>query len=129
MPFYEVIYENGEVSVAEYANDDEAVAAVTAQHERAKAGGKNGPQGVPASRVVKVLVYDVHPGSLYEDETLSSDEVQAQVKDLLKDKDVVNVPQLAEIVKSFTHPMRNPENPHDSRFRMDEDRELELGLA
>lgn len=127
--FYEIIYENGEVSVAEYDSDEAALSAVTEQHDRAKAGGKNGPQGIPASRIVRVLVYPVHPGSLYEDETLSKDEVEAQLKDVLRDQDVVNVPMLAEVVKSFAHPMVTPENPHDSRFKMEEDRELELELA
>ena len=43
--YYELIYENGEVSVANYDTDDVALEAIEEQHNRAKTGGKNGPQG------------------------------------------------------------------------------------
>lgn len=126
--FYEIIYENGEVSVAEYASDEEALTAVTEQHNRAKAGLKNGPQAGPASRVVKVLVYPNHPGT-YAGGGLSADEVQSSIKDLLKNIDVVDVQQLAMAVSGLNHPMVSPESPHDSRFKQPEERELETGLV
>lgn len=126
--FYEVIYENGEVSVAEYATDEEALKAVTEQHNRAKAGLKNGPQEAPASRITRVLVYPNHPGS-YSGGGLAADEVQSAIKDMLKGVDVVDVQQLGVAVSSLNHPMKDAENPHDSRFKQTEERELETGLV
>jgi len=122
--YYEIIYENGEVSVANYDTDEDALAAVTEQHNRAKAGGLNGPQGGPASRVVKVLVYSSHPGDYGTEGGMSTDEVNAGIKDLLKGVDVVNVQNLAAAVSALNHPMVTPESPHDSRFKMDSEREL-----
>lgn len=127
--FYEIIYENGEVSVASYDTDEEAIAAVTEQHNRAKAGGKNGPQEAPASRIVRVLVYANHPGDYGTNAGMSKDEVSASIKDLLKDIDVVDVQHLAASVSNLNHPMQTPETPHDTRFKQPEDRELELELT
>lgn len=124
--FYEIIYENGEVSVASYDSDEEALRAVTEQHNRAKSGQKNGPQEAPASRVVKVLAYNTHPGAYNPDGTLSADEVQAALKDMLKGVDVVNLAQLGVAITNLAHPMQDAESPHDSRFRMKESKELDL---
>ena len=126
--FYEIIYENGDVSVANYDTDEEALAAVTEQHTRAKEGKKNGPQDGPASRVTKVLVYANHPGD-YAGGGMAADEVQASIKDLLKNIDVVNVQELATAVSALNHPMQDAAGPHDSRFKQEEDRELETGLV
>ena len=122
--YYEIIYENGEVSVANYDTDEDALAAVTEQHNRAKAGLLNGPQGGPASRVTKVLVYSAHPGDYGTEGGMSTDEVNAGIKDILKGVDVVDVQQLAQAVSALNHPMVTPASPHDSRFKMQEDREL-----
>lgn len=127
--YYEIIYENGEVSVANYDSDEDALAAVTEQHDRAKAGGLNGPQGGPASRIVKVLVYSSHPGDYGTEGGMAADEVKSSVTALLKGVDVVDVQQLAMNVSALNHPMVTPETPHDSRFKMQEDRELETGLS
>lgn len=125
MAFYEIIYENGEVSVANYDTDEQALAAVTEQHNRAKAGGKNGPQEAPASRITRVLVYANHPGDYGTGGGMSVDEVKADVSALLKGVDAVDVQQLGQAVSALNHPMVTPETPHDSRFKMDSDRELE----
>lgn len=127
--FYEIIYESGEVSVASYDSDEEATAAITEQHNRAKNGQKNGPQQAPASRIVKVLVYSTHPGSLYEAGGMSSDEVKKRVDELLKGHDVVDPGALALQLQSITHPMHPEVAVHESRFKMDADRELKLELA
>lgn len=70
MPFYEVIYETGAYSVAEYADEKEALGALKSHHTRATNGEVGGPPGHPAERIVKVFVYDQHPyDSLIADAT------------------------------------------------------------
>jgi hypothetical protein len=130
MAFYEVIYEDGSVSVADYASDEEATSAVMEQHNRAKSGQKNGPQDIAATRVARVLAYgDQHPGSLYESGGMPADEVKARVADLLKGHDVVDPAALAVQLQTITHPMQEQAGPHDSRFKMESDHELKLELA
>lgn len=129
MAYYEIVYESGEVSVASYESDEEASRAILEQHNRAKSGLKNGPQEAPASRIVHVWVYPTHPGSLYEAGGMASDEVKSAVADLLKGKDVVDPAALALQLQSITHPMIPDAGVHDTRFKMEADRELELELA
>jgi hypothetical protein len=131
MPHYEVIYETGEVSVANYADDAEAMKALTEQNLRATTGRDAGPQGGPASRIAKVFIYDEHPGSLNEDGGLSADVLTSDLKDLVKqytDKNgVVNVMVFAEAVAGLVHPMVPGDiNPHDTRFKMESSGELDL---
>jgi hypothetical protein len=127
--YVEIIYENGEVSVANYDTDEQALAALTEQHERAKAGSLNGPQGAPASRITRALVYANHPGDYGTEGGMAADEVKASISALLKGVDVVDVQQLAQNVSALNHPMVTPESPHDSRFKQEPDRELETGLV
>jgi hypothetical protein len=122
--YYEIIYENGEVSVANYDSDEDAVSAITEQHNRAKAGGQNGPQGGPASRIVRAFVYPNHPGDYGTEGGMSADEVKSSITALLKGVDVVDVQQLSTAVSALNHPMITPESPHDSRFKQDAEREL-----
>ena len=126
--FCEVIYENGEVSVAEYQTDEEATSAVTEQHNRAKQGGSNGPQGAQASRIVKVLKYDTHPGDYGTHGGLSVDEVKTSINQLLTGAEAVDVQQLAQSISILNHPMQAPSTPHDSRFKMESTGDLELDL-
>ena len=128
--YYEIVYEDGSVSVADYASDADATAAILEQHNRAKIGGKNGPQEATATRIAKVFVYAGHPGDYGAGGGLAADEVLASVKDLLKGRDVVDVQQLAVTVSALNHPMATGEvGAHDSKFKMESERELELELA
>ena len=134
MPFYEITYETGRSSVAEYLDDDEAKSAVLAHHERAKNGESGGPVGAPAERIAKVRVYKVHPNELNPEQTVSADvlskEVAALVKAMADDNGVVSVDQFAIEVRGLTHPMvQTKEHSFDSNFKMKEDRELSLELA
>ena len=128
--FYEVIYETGEVSVADYPDDVAALGALKEQNDRAKQGYAAGPQGGAASRISKVLKYNDHPGSLNEDGCLSAEVLTASLPDLIKqytDKNgVVNVLAFGEGVSSLVYPMVTPDTPHGSRFKMAEDSELDL---
>lgn len=126
--FYETVYEDGTVSVAEYASDEEAKRAIAEQHERAKTGQKNGPQEAIATRVAKVFVYPNHPGDYGTEGGLSSDEVKASLTAMLKGVDVVNVQELANAVSALNHPMKPESHVHDSKFKQDAERELELEL-
>jgi hypothetical protein len=47
MPFYEVIFETGNHSLAQYENDEEAQSALKAHHERATQGRLGTPQSQP----------------------------------------------------------------------------------
>lgn len=77
MPFYEIIYEPGTKSIAEYADDAEAQSALAAHKERALSGQPATPESsvhpdpdAPATvgtwaaeRPIKVFVYDTHPAA------------------------------------------------------------------
>lgn len=128
--FYEIVYEDGTVSVADYPTDEAATSALMEQHNRAKSGAKNGPQEAPATRIAKVFVYANHPGDYGAGGGLSADEVMASMKELLKGRDAIDVQQLAVEISALNHPMVRDENaqPHDSKFKQEADKELELSL-
>jgi hypothetical protein len=131
MGFYEVVYETGEVSVADYADDAEALSALGEQNRRAVSGEQAGPQGGPASRIAKVFKYNEHPGSLNEDGTLTAEVLNTELTDLVKqytDKNgVVNVLAFAEGVTGLVHPMNLGDvAPHDSKYKMTPTGELDL---
>lgn len=129
--FYEVIYETGEMSVASYATDAEALSALGEQQRRAMSGLEAGPQGGPATRISRVFKYTDHPASLNEDGGLSGDVLLSSLKDLVKqysDKNgVVNVMAFAQAVPLLVHPGQTGEvAPHDSKFKMEAASELDL---
>lgn len=130
MPFYEIVYETGNVSVGEYADDSEALAAAGEHDRRAREGGQAGPQGGPAERVAKLYKYENHPNEYNPEQTASSDVVEKEVGALVKalaDKNgVVSIDQLALAVRGLSHPMVDKEHPHDSQFKMKEDAVLTL---
>jgi hypothetical protein len=130
VPFYEIVYETGNVSVAEYADDAEAFAGAGAQDERAKSGGQAGPQGGPAERVAKIYKYEVHPNDYNPEQTASADVLKSEVDALiegLKDANgVVSIDQLTLEVRGLSHPMVQKEHPFDSQFKMEHEAELTL---
>lgn len=151
MPVYEIIYETGNHSLAEYENDTEAAKALTEHHNRAVNGLSAVPESSPrtdltpgelaatgqqtwnAERVKKVLVYDAHPATLNEDQTLTADELLAALPDVVKslsdDNGVVRLPELESRIRSLSDP-RNPtkSHAHDSNYKMEESRQLEPTL-
>ena len=132
--FYETIFETGRNSVAEYANDEEALAAARAHHLRA-INGLRGFESVdtspPAERIIELHKYSRHPNDLNLDQTMSADvlikQVTALIKSLSDDNGVVAVDRLATEVRGLTHPMVTSPGPHDSIFLMEEDDVLYLG--
>lgn len=128
MPYYEVVYEDDSVSVANYANDEEATSAILEQHDRAKTGRKNGPQEANATRIAKVFVYPTHPGDYGTEGGLSTDEVKTSINAMLEGVEAVDVQQLATRVSALNHPMVANAAVHESKYKMESERELELAL-
>lgn len=143
MPFYEVAYETGRVSVAFYENDAEAESALKAHNDRAKGGLAGGPvhshpQGVtgepnwPAERIAAVYKYDKHPNEFNAAQTMSADLLEKEVAGLIKrlsdDNGVVLIDQLAVEVRGLSHPIKSRAEAHDSVFRMKETEAMQLGF-
>ena len=144
MPFYEITFETGRSSIAEYADDREAELAVAAHHARAVNGQPGGPveghpageEGSPnwsAERISRVRMYDKHPDDLNPDQTLSVEVAEKQLSMLIKgladENGVVNVGRLSAEVRGLTHPMVTvKESPFDSNFRMKEKKELDMAF-
>ena len=145
MPFYETIFETGEHSVAEYADDDEALSAARAHHERATKGepgrgestprndlGEDGQRQVmdyPAERVVKLLKYDEHPATYMEDATLSTDVLNSELKAIIKNiahDGVVNLFELESALRMLTDASVPDAGRHESMYKMKEVGELTL---
>jgi hypothetical protein len=152
MPFYEIIYESGEHSIAFYENDDEAQSAIGAHVGRAKAGEPGSPQStartdltpeespIPVSqqrwaaqRVAKVLVYDEHPADYAEQASnISAEVAQKTAADCINEvKDtngVVNIQQLAAALLETTAPrmLDDETGAHESNYKMKETKELKL---
>lgn len=125
MPYYEVIYETGDYSVAFYEDDAEALYAVQAHHERAIAGQPGGPTGAPAARVVKVLVYSEHPDDYDPTDDMTADEISAAAA-AASEATEGDVQVVAAHVRSLSSPLAQKEAPHDSAYVAKEDKNLEL---
>jgi hypothetical protein len=142
--YYEIIYENGEHSIAEYENDGEAELAIGAHVDRAKAGLPGTPDSLPrtdvpenlpvhqqtwaAQRVVKVLKYDEHPydyGSTASNLTkeVASKTVDDCIKEVADENGIVDLKQLCAAILETTEP-RLDSGPHESNYKMKEVGEL-----
>lgn len=134
MPFYETVFETGRNSVAEYADDDEALGAARAHHLRATKGERSlasADTSPPAERIVKLLKYDRHPNELNPSQAMAADSLEKEVKELIKaladENGIVSVGRLSAEVRAISHPMDPSAGPHDSVFKMPETGELSLG--
>ena len=131
MPFYEIVYETGRMSVAEYADDEEAKSAIGAHHARATAGGVGGPVGQPAERIAAVYVYDAHPDDAGK--SVSADvakkELEAVLKNVTDSNGVVNMEELAYAVRQAGHPMVDSlDKPFQSRYKVKERKQLDMSF-
>lgn len=127
MSFYEIVYETGAHSVVSGASDKEALSGIKEQHRRAVNGEEGGPAGHPAERVKAVYKYDSHPGSLGEENTLSSEVASKQLSDLVKnsadDNGVVDMGALASSVRALVDPVDSAavaKSRHASMFKAKE---------
>lgn len=134
MPFYEIIYETGSNSVANYANDEEAAAALAEQHARARNGFPGGPTGHVAERIKDVKVYDKHPADFGAEQAFSKDVATKTVTDLINalsdENGVVSKTELASrIVQTSEALVRDTDRkPNESLYKMKEKRSLDSGL-
>lgn len=131
--FYEITYETGRVSVAEYESDAEAERALSEHHARAVGGLSGGPLGQPAERIAAVRVYDKHPNEFNPEQTMSGDVVAKEMDAIIKasadENGVVSIDQLALGVRGLSHPMIDErENAFDSMFKMKEKKSLSLSF-
>jgi hypothetical protein len=135
MPFYEVTFETGRSSVANYENDEQALLACREHHRRAIAGEDGGQlPGIAAERVKTIRVYDKHPNDYNPEQTMSADVLEKEVKELVKslkdENGVVDVARLSTAVGALTHPgVTEKSSPFDSNFKMQETKELALEEA
>lgn len=124
MPFYEVIYETGSHSIVSAESDEEALSGIKEHHKRAVEGRVGGPAGNPAERVVRILKYDRHPADFGEEQTVSKEVLEKELKELLKQSDdVVHVPEVAAALRDISNPLVES-GPHDSNYKMQEAEEL-----
>jgi len=127
MATYEIIWESGEHSLANYDNDEQMETAVLAQHNRAKNGEQGGPAGSMAVRAVKVFKYDSDPGEISD--ALSADEVKAQlsaaVDEAADENGVIHLPVLHAIVANVRSSTVQS-GPHDSNYKMKESKEFAI---
>lgn len=131
MPYYELIYEDGSFSLANYADDDEALSAAGAHHERATKGEpallSDTDGRVRASRIVKVIRYEESPGELVESQLLPEDQVKSELESLLAEATKNGVTDLRELsarIRDLSNPLVASE-PHESNYKAD-GKELEL---
>ena len=130
MSYYEIIYEDGSYSVAQYDSDEEALSAAKAHHTRATEGGpalESAPDLGRAVRIVKVIKYENDPGSIHEDQTLSEDVAEKELETALANatKDgVTDLRVLAANIRDIANPLVQSD-PHESNYKADGE-ELEL---
>lgn len=123
--FYEIIYETGAHSVAEYADDAEAIDAVRSHHSRATSGERateSNEDSGPAERIVAVLKYNDHPATYGESQAFNSSDVTAIVNSAVEQLavgDMVSVAEVAAAVKDISSPVVSSE-PHESNYKMAE---------
>lgn len=127
MPFYEVIYENGEHSIVSGDDDDEVLNGIAEQHRRAAAGLPGGPSGIQAVRIKRVLKYDEHPGSRYESQAVPVKMAQEVLDAAVKTSavgDLVSVNELVAALREAVDPQVKSD-PHESNYKAKEVAELD----
>jgi hypothetical protein len=132
--FLEVVYETGRMSVMEVDTLEEGLEGLRVHNDKAKKGEPGGPLGQPAERVAAVYQYDGHPNDYNEDQTMSAEVAEKTVKELIastKNKDgVVSLDNLAQQVRSLSHPMNN-ENEIEgfgSRYKVKEEKVVDMAF-
>jgi hypothetical protein len=123
--YYEVIYETGAHSIASYDDDEQALSALNAHQERAKAGlPALAGSDVPAERIARVLVYDHHPADYNLGQQVPAQDLANTLANMTDADGLVNVPEVAAAVRNSTSPFVAQEGAHDSSYAMPSSREL-----
>jgi hypothetical protein len=132
MAQYEIIYEDGSHSIANYANDAEALMAGGEHHKRATEGGRallsDSVGRVKATRIVRILKYDGEPGQYNPAQAVSADVAKEEVAKALEDSiedGVVHLPSLAARIRDISNPFV-VSDVHESNYKAEEAKELKL---
>lgn len=121
----EIIYENGEHSVASYTDENDLVDALSDHHNRAKAAqpihNSWGPNEKPviATRIVACHVYDRHPADVDANvisETDAKARMQKAFHDVEAQGDTLNV---YDLHAALTPQILVNSDPHDSNYEME----------
>jgi hypothetical protein len=123
VPHYEIIFEDGSYSVANYKDDEEALSATQAHHDRALEGGpallSDVDNRVKATRIVKLIKYDAPPGDMFEGQTLPEDQVTSELKGLIASATsdgVTDLRVLAASIRDLSNPLVDSA-PHESNYK------------
>lgn len=125
--YYELVYENGDSSVMSADSDEEALEGIKASHERAIKGEKSYSGDVnspPAVRIKRVFAYSEHPNEYAADQIISFSEAKEALSAHTKDG-LTDVQMLVSSLRGLTDPLVNNPAPHESKFQMKPDHELE----
>jgi hypothetical protein len=128
--YYEIIYETGEHSIAQYDSDDEAVEALREHHRRALSGERfqtRSPQDAPAgpaTRIKRVIKYDRHPADLTESGLIDADKI-APIVDMVGVGGQASVHELTAALREELNPTLPESAPHESNYKMKEVGELD----
>ncbi len=119
MPYYEIVFENGDFSLVNAESDEAVVEAAKIQHDRAKSGLPNGPAGDRAERVVHIYPYgDNDPADVPRH--VSKDVAKKRLADVMStftdDNGVVDLVEVANAVE--LRPLVHSD-PHESNFAAD----------
>ena len=129
MPYYEVIFETGDHSIAFAESEEEMRQGLEVHHERAKAGMQGGPAGHRAERVKRVLEYDRHPAdygvTMTHDAATVSKALNESISKVTDPDGKVHVPALNPELSQLTSPVALRSGPHDSSYKAKEVRELD----
>lgn len=127
MPFYEVIFEAGDHSVMQADSEDEIVAALAEQHQRAKSGLPGGPAGHRADRVTRCFVYDEHPGDDKHVVEVDPKAAVSRFKEVLDSNDVTaeGNANLQELARQLVPPVVLDTPVHESNYAYKETGELD----
>lgn len=129
MPFYEIAYEDGSMSVACYEDDAEAERALSAAHARAVSGQAAISSTTPdepfraASRIRAVFKYNKHPDDYNAGQKAAAKDVKAAVDAALGEEKTVGVHDVAAVIRDLSNPFK-PAEPFESRYKMEEVEEL-----
>jgi len=139
--YAEIIYEDGSFSVASVDNQDDLVASLKEHHERAKVGapihGSFAPheRPIPATRIVRVLLYDQHPADIPEvvsadvAKSLATEAVKTVAADTSPDsggKGLVDLYALGH--ELLPKALLTDTGPHESNYVMESVDELDPAL-
>lgn len=133
MKHAEIIYETGSKSIVSYDDLKKLKDGLNEQHRRATRGNPGGPLGHSAERIKKVLLYDSHPGDLYESGLLPVEVLKTQVPDLIDSVQIggqVSVWELINKLRELISPLTKAEDTgaHDSMHLAVETESLDLAF-